>query len=339
MKKYSDKTFLSFDDILLVPQQSNIKTRKDVELIMKGLELPIVSSPMDKVTENLMATTLADLGGMGVIHRYMDKSQQIIELNLALDSTTNPNGIALAISALDSHDKNFIQTIISLGVKTLCIDTANGHSKATIDAVKHLKSLYPDLAVMAGNVATAEGYALLALAGADHIRVGIGGGSVCTTRVVTGHGIPTLQSIIECYAIKKELNLKASIIADGGLRNSGDLVKAFAAGADLVMLGSLLAGTEQSPGIVVNGFKEYRGMASKEAQQAWRDHVSVAEGISTLVVYKGDVKSVIKELTDGLRSGCSYSGVEKLSDLSSKALYIQTTTLANKESQPHAKKD
>ena len=337
MKKYQKDIALTFDDILLVPQPSIISSRKNVEVSMHGYDLPIVSSPMDTVSEHLMTSTISNLGGLGIIHRYMEHSKQIEQLKLALQLTQKPNGVGVALSSKDTYDTLYIENILSTGCTLLCIDTANGHSNAPIEAVKELKTKYPEIRIMVGNVATKEGYKALALAGADMIRVGIGGGSVCTTRIVTGHGVPTLQSILDCKTLKDDMSLSALIVADGGLRNSGDIVKAFAAGADLVMLGSMLAGTDQSPGLVINGFKSYRGMASKEAQKDWRDAVSVEEGISTTVAYKGDLTDVIGQIVKGLQSGCSYTGVTKLKELHESALYILTSPSSVRESHPHGK--
>ena len=337
MQKYLKDIALTFDDILLVPQTSSIASRKNIELSMHGYQLPIISSPMDTVTEHLMASAIANLGGIGIIHRYMEQSKQIQELKLALTLTNQPNGVGVAISSKDAFDTLYIKNILSTGCTLLCIDTANGHSTAPLEAVIELKTKYTNIRVMVGNIATKEGYKALALAGADFIRVGIGGGSVCTTRIVTGHGLPTLQSIIDCKTIKDELNLSALIVADGGIRTSGDLVKAFAAGADFAMLGSMLAGTEQSPGTVINGFKSYRGMASAEAQKDWRDNISVTEGISTTVAYKGDLRDVIDQIVKGLQSGCSYTGVNNLKELHQSALYVLASSSSVKESHPHGK--
>jgi IMP dehydrogenase len=337
MQKYLKDIALTFDDILLVPQSSSIPSRKEIGLSMHGYDLPIVSSPMDTVSEHLMVSAISNLGGLGILHRYMDPSKQIEELKLALQLTKMPKGVGVAISSKDAYDSLYIENILSTGCTMICIDTANGHSTAPIEAVKEIKTRYPNMRVMVGNVATKEGYKALALAGADMIRVGIGGGSVCTTRIVTGHGLPTLQSILDCKAVKEELNLTSLIVADGGIRNSGDLVKAFAAGADLVMLGSMLAGTDQSPGTVINGFKSYRGMASKEAQKDWRDTVSVEEGISTTVAYKGDLRDVIEQIVKGLQSGCSYTGVNNLKELHQSALYVLASPSSVRESYPHGK--
>ena len=342
MIKYNDKTNICFDDILLVPQNSNIVSRKDVDLTMHGYSFPIVASPMDTVCESVMAATIANAGGIGIIHRYMEKTEQILQLQDALLSVGYDrskfyhDNIGIAISSTDVFDSNYIWSAIDSGCRWFCIDTANGHNELAVKATKMLRSYSKQIKIMVGNVATAEGYKYLAMAGADAVRVGIGGGSACTTRVVTGHGIPTLQSVLDCYDVKKEFGLETLIIADGGLKATGDIVKAFAAGADLVMLGSRLAGTDESPGDVVDGHKEFRGMASKEAQLDWRGEVSGAEGITTKIPYKGSVMLVFDNIASGLRSGCSYTGVEKLSDLAENSMYVSVSPLSRQESMPHA---
>ena len=209
-----------------------------------------------------------------------------------------------------------------------------------IDAVIRLKNIVGDsIHIMAGNVSTIEGFVALDIAGADSIRVGIGGGSMCTTRIVSGHGIPTLSSIINIREAKDKFNLNAGIIADGGIRNTGDMVKAFAAGADAVMLGSILAGTEESPGdLYFEGdkkFKSFRGMASKEANKD--KDIAVAEGISTMIPYKGSVKDIIKDIRGGIGSGCSYSGVDFLCNLYEESMYTKASPLSVKESLPHGR--
>jgi IMP dehydrogenase len=329
---------ICFDDILLVPQQSDIVSRKLVNLTMHGYSFPIVSSPMDTVTGWEMAAHIADVGGIGIIHRYMDNAERLWQLQMALSATKNPDNVGIGISAQESMESSFINDLMTLDCKWVCIDTANGHGDSCALAVRSLKSRYPELKVMAGNVATASGYAKLAKMGADAVRVGIGGGATCTTRLVSGHGVPTLQSIIDCYNFKKENNIKTLIVADGGIKTTGDIVKSFAAGADLVMLGSMLAGTEETPGDVVNGFKSFRGMASVEAQLDWRGEVSVAEGIDTLIPYKGLVKDVINKIIGGIGSGCSYSGVHNLEDLSKEALYTLVSSNSVKESIPHGQR-
>ena len=337
MIKVNKEKALCFDDILLVPQHSEVKSRKDVDANMHGYDFPIVSSPMDTVTEWQMAVAIANQGGIGLIHRYMSKPDQLIQLDMALKSTYNKHNIGIAISALDVLDSQYIIDAINLGAKWFCIDTANGHGEACIKAAKTFKYYYPEVKLMAGNVSTAKGFQALSGVDVDAVRVGIGGGATCTTRIVSGHGVPTLQSIIDCYEWKKETNSKTLIVADGGIKNSGDIVKAFAAGSDLVMLGSMLAGTDETPGDITNGFKHFRGMASAEAQLDWRGEVSVAEGISTMIPCKGPVINIFNEILDGIGSGCSYSGVLTLKELQEQAFYIEVSPLSRAESVPHAK--
>jgi IMP dehydrogenase len=332
------KPSLCFDDILLVPQVSNTRSRKEVDLIMYGYSFPIIASPMDTVCDYKMAATIANYGGIGFIHRYMDKQDQLLQLQQAIFMTSDANksGVGIAISSIDVFDTDYIESAIHLGCQWFCIDTANGHNEMAVKAVKILKSYHKNIKVMAGNVATAEGYKYLAMAGADAVRVGIGGGSVCTTRVVTGHGVPTLQSIMDCYEAKKEFGLVAWIVADGGIKTQGDIVKSFAAGADFIMLGSMLAGTEESPGEVIDGYKIFRGMASAEAQLDWRGEVSVSEGVSTEIPYKGLVTNIFLDIQNGIQSGCSYTGVDNLSDLAENAIFTIVTTNSMNESRPHA---
>jgi IMP dehydrogenase len=301
---------------------------------MSGFNFPIVSSPMDTVSGAMLAAEIAYAGGIGIIHRYMSTADRLIEASTAAARSANRSNIGIAISALESLDSDFIEDILRFNVKWVCVDTANGHSDACVKAVEHLRNRYPSLKVMAGNVSTKEGYKRLSDAGADAVRVGIGGGATCKTRIVTGHGMPTLQSVIECSSVKTD----TLIVADGGIRTSGDIVKCFAAGADLVMLGSMLAGTDEAPGELVNGYKKFRGMASEEAQIEWRGDVSVDEGVSTMIQYKGPVKNIIKNIKGGIASGCSYSGVSKLSDLADAAMYIKVSTLSKQESIPHSMK-
>lgn len=340
MKKYIDKA-LSFDDILLVPQHSEVESRHDVSTMMvfgkkhkAGLSVPIIAAPMDTVCETEMAIALAKMGAVGSIHRYMSQKQQ---LEIA-DSLLEAGNIAsfFAIGATGNYMEH-AERLVERGVTALIVDTANGHSDIAVKAVKNLSEL--GVHIMAGNVSTWEGFKRLSDAGADSIRVGIGGGSACTTRIVTGHGIPTLASILDIAEKWQEGD--AAIIADGGIKNSGDAVKAFAAGAHAVMLGSILAGHEESPGEThydSNGnpiSKEFRGMASADAQKS-RGNVSVVEGISTTIPYKGSVKHTLETFVNGIKSGCSYSGVDKLSDLSVECMYVEVSSLAKGESIPHA---
>jgi IMP dehydrogenase len=330
------KDSICFDDILLLPQYSAISSRHLVDLTMHGYKFPIVASPMDTVCEWEMVRQITNEGGIGIIHRYIDRSERLYQIGQAAIVSHNKEGIGVALSAIECFDTQFIDDAIELGCSWFCIDTANGHGEAAINAVRHLRAYYPGINIMVGNVATAEGFARLADAGADAVRVGIGGGATCITRIVSGHGMPTLQSVMDCYEYKNNNNIKTLIVADGGLRTSGDIVKAFAGGADLVMLGSMLAGTEEAPGALVDGFKELRGMASGEAQMDWKGQISVVEGVSAKIKYKGNVKNVFDQIKGGLGSGCSYSGVSKLSELAENSEYTIVSHASLSESKPHA---
>ena len=343
VKEYLANNYICFDDILMVPQYSEVVSRSSVDLKMPigghtWLDFPVIASPMDTVCEKEMAIAIAESGGIGIIHRFMSAKKQIkmVEEVHSYKDLGLPVGAALSSTFVEEH----VEKLISAGATMLLIDTANGHSKMAIDAVIRLKNIVGDFVhIMAGNVSTIEGYIALDVAGADSVRVGIGGGSMCTTRIVSGHGIPTLSSIINVREAKDKFNLNAGIVADGGIRNSGDIVKAFAAGADAVMLGSMLAGTEETPGdLYFQGdkkFKSFRGMASKEANKD--KDIAVAEGIATMTPYKGSVKNIIKDIKGGIGSGCSYSGVDFLHDLYKDSMYIRVSPLSVKESSPHGR--
>jgi len=325
---------LCFDDILLVPQNSKIDSRKDIDLTMSAggltLNLPIISAPMDTVCEDNMAITLADHGGLGIIHRYQPIETQVEMIQRAVDYGHHPFG-SVGINddfVLDA------KRLVFAGASGICIDVANGHNQRTIDAVKELRNEF-DIHIMAGNVSTGAGFYDLATAGANSVRVGIGGGSMCTTRIVTGHGLPTLQSIIDAESSRSNNRLNCAIVADGGIRNSGDMIKAFAAGADFVMVGSMLAGTKESPGDIINNQKVFRGMASRSAQEDSKGFVSVVEGAETMVPYKGSAVNIIKEMANGIRSGCSYSGVSRLSDLYIFAQIARISANSVRENRPH----
>jgi IMP dehydrogenase len=339
-------TSVSFDDVLLVPQYSDIESRRDLSTENKlgdiELRLPIISSPMDTVTGDLMAYCMGyseGPGGLGIIHRYNTPEEQA-KMVMQTRVRGYPAGwhcpnIGAAIGVTGDYLER-AQAVVDAGANVLCVDVAHGHHSMMKNALKHLKEEYGgDIHIMAGNVATGQGGLDLASWGADSIRVGIGGGSICSTRLVSGHGVPTFQSVIDCV----EAGCPVPIIADGGMKTSGDVVKALAAGADFVMLGSMLAGTDQSPGQVFDAgdkkYKVYRGMASSEAQVNWRGKTSTPEGISTTIPYKGDVRTILADLKGGIQSGMSYSGARTISDLQAKARFVQQTTAGQAESFTH----
>lgn len=341
-----NSTALCFDDILLVPQHSPVQSRHSVDLSMSigtgkkeiVLDLPIIAAPMDTVCDLEMCIVLDKAGGLGILHRYMPEDLLVTKVETLSNAKYR---FGVSVGATNGY-MNTTERLYNYGAKIVLIDTANGHSTYAVDAVKNLRNAFgDDIHIMAGNVATAEGFMRLAEAGADSIRVGIGGGSACTTRIVSGHGVPTLASIIDVEEMREINDSTCSIIADGGIRNSGDMIKAFAAGADAVMIGSMLAGTDEAPGEIItdhNGkeAKVFRGMASSSAQKDSRGSVSVSEGVSTTVPYKGSVSHIISQIRGGLGSGCSYSGVEDLSRLSSVAEYVEVTSASINESRPHA---
>jgi len=347
MKLYDKEVQPCFDDILLVPQSSDIISRKDINLTMSighenrsiELYLPIVAAPMDTVCESDMAMEIAAHGGLGIIHRYMNQNDQKHQV-FAVAKKGYAVGAAVGSLGNDSGLLDRVESLIISGTKVILVDTANGHSIFAVETVRQIRKIFPDIHIMAGNVSTWDGFLALSLAGADSIRVGIGGGACCTTRIVTGHGMPTLASIMNIYAMQERLELPTSIVADGGIRNSGDMVKSFAAGADAVMIGSLLAGHDQSPGktILINGkqHKQLRGMASREAQYDWKNSSSVVEGAAVDIEYRGDVSETIDTLRGGISSGCSYSGVNKLSDLQFVSQYITVGSNSVEENRPHA---
>ena len=326
-----------FDDVLLKPQYSDIESRSEVNIGNKigshELDLPIISSPMDTVTEENMALAMAQSGALGILHRYndIDDQQRMIE-SLCEDIDL----IAVAIGTSGDCRQRAMACVAS-GATLLCIDVAHGHHALVERTLKQLKDDYGDhIHLMAGNVATLVAFNDLADWGADSIRVGVGGGSICSTRIQTGHGVPTLHSILDCAQSDRD----AILVADGGIKTSGDIVKCFAAGADLVMLGSLLAGTDEAPGDIFENlhgekYKAYRGMASKEAQMAWRGSTSSLEGVSTTIPYKGSVDFILSELARSIRSGLSYSGARTIKELQGKANFIRQTNAGQIESSTH----
>jgi len=330
---------VSFDDVLLAPQYSDIASRSEIEITqsLRGVgnfSLPVISSPMDTITGERMSSEMHRLGGVGVIHRY-NTIQEQSKIVSSLASNGCQVGAAIGVG------EDFVNRAIALsnaGVGFLCIDVAHGHHAKVRYALETLRNTFGDsIHIMAGNVATLEGFNDLSDWGADSIRVGIGGGSICSTRIQTGHGVPTLQSVIDCSMSDRD----ATLIADGGIKNSGDIVKALAAGADFVMLGSLLAGVEETPcGVVmVNGEmrKQYRGMASKDAQKDWKGSYRSVEGVSHTVPLKGPVETTLGEIDFGIRSGLSYSGAKSITELQSKARFIEQTTAGQYESSTHVR--
>jgi IMP dehydrogenase len=332
------KEAVTYDDMLLVPQYSDIKSRSEVNIgsTLKGVEyqLPIMSSPMDTVSEGEMLVAMNKAGGLGVLHRYNTIDEQLRLANEAFARGVSDFAVAVGVTG-DYLER--AQALVDTGVKTLCLDVAHGHHILMKDALTTLRKKFGNkITIIAGNVCTLEGVNDLADWGADAVRANIGGGSICSTRIVTGHGLPGLQTIFDCARTDRDVK----IIADGGIKTSGDIVKALAAGADFVMCGSLLAGTEESPGLVITmpdgtRMKEYRGMASKDAQMNWRNRSSTPEGVASYIPYKGSVVDILGDLEGGIRSGLSYTGVRTLTELQNKAQWSRQTSAGTVESGTH----
>ena len=326
---------VSYEDVLLIPQYSDIISRKEVSLQSNlghhAFDLPIISSPMDTITETAMATSMGRAGALGIVHRYCSVDEQA---KMIRNIDAGIRAAAIGVTG-DYHERALAS--VAMGAQILCVDVAHGHHILMKNALKQLKETFGDTVhLMAGNVATLEGINDLASWGADSVRCNIGGGSICSTRIQTGHGLPGLHTIFECAKTEHDV----AIIADGGIRTSGDAVKALAAGADFVMLGSMLAGTIETPGQVIHtasgkSQKVYRGMASKDAQMDWRGRSSSNEGVSTTVPICGHVSTKMEEIENGIKSGLSYSGARNIRELQAKARFIRQTSAGATESSTH----
>tara|TARA_R100000008_G_scaffold50989_1_gene30576 strand:- start:144 stop:1031 length:888 start_codon:yes stop_codon:yes gene_type:complete len=289
---------------------------------------------MDTVTEDYMSVAMHNAGGTGIIHRYNTIEEQANIVGRAFARGATNIGVAVGVSD-DFVERS--EACLEQGAKFICVDVAHGHHILMKEALASLRlTLGDDVHIMAGNVATLNGINDLADWGANSVRCNIGGGSICSTRVQTGHGCPGLHTVSMCARTDRDV----AVIADGGIRNSGDIVKALAAGADAVMLGSLLSGTKETPGEVFTHadgrkYKTYRGMASKEAQVEWRGKYSSFEGVSSTIPYRGKVKNVLGDLERGVRSGFSYSGARSLKEMRSKAIWVRQSVASLGESRTH----
>ena len=345
---------LTYDDVLLLPDASDVvpsevNTRTQLTRDIY-LDIPLISSAMDTVTESAMAIAMARAGGIGIIHRNLAIDEQVTHVKLV-------KGAGLRVgAAVGVGDDGFerADALIEVGVDVVVVDTAHGHHRAVLEAIAKIKKNFPKQEVIGGNVATRAGAQALINAGADAVKVGVGPGSICTTRVVAGVGVPQITAIMEAAKACKKADIP--LIADGGLQYSGDIAKAIVSGADTVMLGSLLAGCDESPGELVEldgrKFKTYRGMGSLGAMQTrgakksfskdryMQDDVLaedklVPEGIEGKVAYRGPVADVVHQLVGGLRSGMGYAGAEDIAALQKRGRLIQITAAGLQESHPH----
>lgn len=327
----------TFDDVLLVPSYNHYESRRLVETASKDktgkldLKLPVLSSNMDTITESDMANFMGERGGAGVLHRFCSVEANV-EMFKKCDHTT-----FVSVGCAD-RDLERVAALKDAGASYFCVDVAHAHARYVGRSLKKIREIIGESScLMAGNVATYAGADFLASCGADILKVGIGGGSVCTTRIKTGFGVPTLSSVLSCSRVDR------SLVADGGIRAPGDVVKALAFGADYVMIGGILAGTQPTPGEVKtdeagNRYKEYRGMASREAQEDFMGVMGdwkTAEGVATRVPYREDHEGIIADIVGGLRSGLTYGGAENIRELQRKRDYVLVTPAGRNESLPH----
>ncbi|MEO8581820.1 MAG: IMP dehydrogenase [Patescibacteria group bacterium] len=359
---------LTFDDVLLKPGFSDF-SREEITIESKltkkiTLKTPLISAPMDTVTESELAIALAEVGGIGIIHRNLTIQDQANEVKKVVEKGLL---VGAAIGASHGYEER-IAALTEAGVQVIVVDTAHGYVKYVMDAITAIKQKYPQVEVIAGNIATYEGAKALIEAGADALRVGMGPGAICTTRIVSGMGVPQITAIWETARAAKSAGVP--VIADGGIKYSGDMVKAIAAGASTIMMGSYFASCSESPGdkfelsadkvpgrfkhLIVNekqtySFKSYRGMGSVGAMNKgaaiksedefhgknYKSKVLVAEGVEGLVPIKGTVKDLVDQAIGGIRSGMYYVGVKNIEQLQTEGQFMQITQASLSESHPH----
>lgn len=360
--------YLTFDDVLIMPGYADFN-RSHIDLTTNltkkiKLKIPLVASPMDTVTESKLAIALGKLGGIGIIHRNLTVGDQVSEVK----KVRSENVLVGAAIGASSGFEERVTALVKAGVDVVVIDSAHGFAKSVILAIEYIKSRFQKTQLVAGNVATFAGAKALIKAGVDGLRVGMGPGAICTTRIVSGMGMPQLTAIMETVKAAKKAHVP--VIADGGIKYSGDMVKALAAGAATVMMGSYFAQATEAPGKIVeleakhvpsrfksilkNGvssyqFKEYRGMGSVAAMQkgakiksedeyhgkSYKDRVLVAEGVEGLIPIKGTVKQIVDQAVGGIKSGMYYIGAKNIPELWQKANFITITQASLIESHPH----
>lgn len=360
---------LTFDDILLLPGYSDF-SRGDILLETKltqqiSLKVPFISAPMDTVTESSLAIALAQLGGLGIIHRNLTIDNQAKEVKKVSEKKLL---VGAAVGANVGFEDR-VNALITAGATILVVDSAHGYSKYVIETTRFIKKKYPKIQVMAGSIATYDGAQALITAGADCLRVGMGPGAICTTRIISGMGVPQITALSE--TVRAARIKKIPVVADGGIKFSGDVVKALAIGASTVMMGGNFAQSKESPGKLVElerdhvphrfksifqdnkktyTFKEYRGMGSVGAMKQgakiksedefhgknYKDRVLVAEGVEGLVPVRGTVEQILDQFIGGVKSGMYYVGAKTIGELQKKAQFIQITQASLTESHPHS---
>jgi IMP dehydrogenase len=333
----------SFDDVMLVPRYSEMNSRADADLStsMAGvpLKIPIIAANMSSVCEETMAVAMGEMGGLGIVHRMCS-----IEREMQMVKTVHAAGLPVGFSIGVGPDWRDRMEACREYASIVCLDVAHGHHRRVVDLVAEYFRAYRDYPIIIGQIATAKAAGMFIEVIPEKYRrsvafkTSIGGGSLCTTRIKTGFGVPTLQAIFD---INEAHGHAISIIGDGGIKNSGDIVKSLAAGADAVMLGSLLAGTDETPGNIIRSkdllYKAYRGSASFGDKALRGEETRNVEGEEALAPYKGTVKRVVSGLLDGVRSGFSYGGAFSIRELQDHAEFVEITAHGFAESLPHGK--
>lgn len=332
----------SYDDVLIVPKYNQVKSRKDVSFRTRVtrnyfIDIPFIAANMDTVCESKMAIAIGKLGGLGVIHRFLTIEEQVEEVK----KVKKENIICAAAAGIKDYETR-VPALVNAGVNILVLDVAHGHSKQMGKVLAWIKYNHPKVDVMVGNIASKGAADYFVAAGADAIKVGVGPGSLCTTRIMTGAGVPQITAIIDTYEATQG---RIPICADGGIRVPGDITKAIGAGADSVMFGNIIAGSDETPGQFIEKegkkYKKYMGMASYEATikkinlDGKKDEVISVEGETTIVESKGPVELIIKKFLGGLASGMTYVGARNIEQIRGKADFIEITSAGMNESMPH----
>lgn len=328
---------LAFDDVLLIPKHSAVESRSKVDISVKLTNFtyahPIIPANMKTVTGKDMAIKIAKTQGLAILHRFMPIQEQIEIAKDIINQFGTAKYLAMSIG-VKSNDLEYLEQFYNVGVRIICIDIAHGDSRSCESMIASIKNKYPDVRIIAGNVATADGAERLWMAGAHIVKVGVGPGSLCTTRIETGNGVPQLTAIMDVAerrdSIFKQAGQYKAFIADGGIKSVGDIVKALCF-ADMVMIGNMFAGCDETPGSVINidgrPYKEYVGSSTHKA-----NHI---EGVAAMVPYKGSFDTIFTKMVEGLKSGCSYQGAHNLVELRANPTFIKITNAGLKESHPH----
>jgi IMP dehydrogenase len=339
---------LSFNDVLLVPRHTSVFSRADVDLSTSvaglKLDIPIIAANMSSVCEAEMASALGRIGGLGIIHRMcsVDEEREMVR-DASAGAPDQPKRLPVGFSFGIGPDWRDRIEACREYAEIACLDVAHADSNRVLELLRSYFTEFRDYPLIIGNIASADAARRMREAipkryyDTTALKVGIGGGSLCTTRIKTGFGVPTLQSVSDVREVTSGV---PAIIADGGISSSGDIVKSIVAGANAVMLGNLLAGTEEAPGDLIRGehgtlMKQYRGSASFSDKQKRGEETRNVEGESTLVPYRGKVTDVIADLLDGIRSGLSYGGSSNIRELQDNVEFVEITTHGYRESLPH----